>query len=294
MTVSTFDRRIPYPGNDVATVFAGPRAFLASDLSAYLTEDATGTVTVLAQDTDYTITGLGLTATDFTLAEAPATGFTLTLLRTLEYTQNTRFTNQGAFFAKLHEDEFDRGAMCDQQLADLISELSGELDGTIEEVNQITQDLITQVSAFDQRVTNLEETLVIEFPAASRMSFLELACSYRTGTFEEEENVARFTVPFDFTLVGIRGSVKVAQTSGDEIIVDMNRNGASLLDVKLHIDNGELSSTDDPESTEFPVFTEGGTALLAGDVISFDRDQVGDGTARGLQVTVWGYQTVAP
>ena len=131
MTITTYDRRLEYPGNDVATVFDGPRAFSTDDLSAYLTDDETEEVTNLELGVDYEVDGLRLANTVFTLTGAVPTGKTLTLLRTLTYTNATRFTNQGAFFAALHEDEFDRTAMRDQQLADLIGLLTERVDDII-------------------------------------------------------------------------------------------------------------------------------------------------------------------
>lgn len=120
MTVTVFDRRLEYPGNDIATVFDGPRAFDASDIAVYMVNDSTGDASLMVLDTDYTLDGLALANTEVTMDTAPATGFTLLVLRTLTYTNDTRFTDQGAFFASLHEDEFDRCAMRDQQLSELV------------------------------------------------------------------------------------------------------------------------------------------------------------------------------
>ncbi len=126
MTVLVNDRRLTYAGNDVATVFPGPRAFQAVHIYATLINDTTSVRTALVLGVNFEVTNLGLTETVVTLAEAPATGYTLELLRTLPIVQEARFTNQGQFFAKLHEDEFDYVTMILQQIADDLAQAGGE------------------------------------------------------------------------------------------------------------------------------------------------------------------------
>lgn len=120
MTVTTNDRRLTYPGNGVSTVFPGPRIFDADDLAVYEVDDATGTASLKVSPTYYTVTGITLPQSTVTLVAPLAAGTTLLLLRTVPYLQSTRFRNQGSFFPELHEDEFDRAAMRDQQLVDAL------------------------------------------------------------------------------------------------------------------------------------------------------------------------------
>ena len=119
MTVPADDRRKEYPGNGVTTVFAGPRAFAAGDISVYDVVDATG-VASLVSTNDYTLSGVNSTsATSITMDTAPASGHTLLILRTVDYTQETDITNQGAFLPEVIEDGFDALAQQTQQLADV-------------------------------------------------------------------------------------------------------------------------------------------------------------------------------
>jgi hypothetical protein len=118
MTVPSNDRHLQYDGNGVAKSFTGPKLTDADDLSVVLVDNASGDATDLVEVTDYVLSGVGLSSSAVELYTAPPTGSTLHLIRTVPYVQNTRFTNQGAFFPELHEDAFDAAAMRDQQLAD--------------------------------------------------------------------------------------------------------------------------------------------------------------------------------
>jgi hypothetical protein len=98
------------------------------------------------------------------------------------------------------------------------------------------------------------------------------------GTGKEQ-----FFMPRAVTLTAVRASLKVAQTSGALIKVDINRNGVTMLSTKLTIDNNERNSV---SATVQPVL--GLTALAANDELTFDIDEVGNGTAIGLKVTLLG------
>src|SRR5690606_31055027 len=117
MTISSNDRRKEYAGNGATTVFNGPRAFHASDVQVYLVETATGAASLVSTG-DYTLTGLGRAATRITMNVAPASGYTLLVLRTVPFNQPTDITNQGSFLPEIHEDSFDRQVMQIQQLGE--------------------------------------------------------------------------------------------------------------------------------------------------------------------------------
>lgn len=92
-----------------------------------------------------------------------------------------------------------------------------------------------------------------------------------------------FRMPYAFTLAAIRASLVTAQISGSIFTVDVNEAGASLLSTKLTIDNGEKTTT---TAAAAAVISD---AALADDAeITVDIDQVGDGTAKGLKVTLIG------
>ena len=95
-----------------------------------------------------------------------------------------------------------------------------------------------------------------------------------------------FRMPFAMTLTAIRGSLNVAQTSGNIVTVDVNESTSSILSTKLTIDNTEKTST----SPATPAVLSD-TSLADDAEITVDIDQVGDGTAKGLKVYLIGYRT---
>lgn len=92
-----------------------------------------------------------------------------------------------------------------------------------------------------------------------------------------------FRIPGNFTLNSVRASLSNAQVSGSVLTVDVNKNGVSVLGTLITIDNNEKTSVTatTPSVISVPNF-------LDDDEISIDVDQVGDGTAKGLKVTLIG------
>ena len=94
-----------------------------------------------------------------------------------------------------------------------------------------------------------------------------------------------FRMPYAFTVTGVRASLTTAQGSGSIFTVDINEGGASILSTKLTIDNTEKTST---TAATASVISD---VNLADDAeITIDIDQIGDGTAVGLKVTLIGHQ----
>jgi PDZ domain-containing secreted protein len=83
------------------------------------------------------------------------------------------------------------------------------------------------------------------------------------------------------TITGVRASLLTGQTSGSIFTVDINDSGTSILSTKLTIDNTEKTST---TAATAAVVSD---AAIADDAeITIDIDQIGDGTAKGLMVTI--------
>jgi hypothetical protein len=92
-----------------------------------------------------------------------------------------------------------------------------------------------------------------------------------------------FRMPYAFTLTGVRASLTTAQTSGSIFTVDINESGTTVISTKLTIDNTEKTST----TAATPAVIS--DSSLADDAeITIDVDQIGDGTAKGLKVTLLG------
>lgn len=106
MTIEAAASEVSYAGNDVTVVFAIPFAFdTSADLKVIRTSSA-GVPEVLT--TGFSVTGGSGSTGSLTMATAPATGETLTILDDPAQTQPTDYTDNDAFPAETHEDALDR------------------------------------------------------------------------------------------------------------------------------------------------------------------------------------------
>lgn len=122
MTVSTVVDHNDYTGNGVTTSFPYTfRIFNKTDLTVSVI-DLSENITMLALDTDYTVTNAGGYNGGNVVLTAPlATGWKISVARELEPTQETDLRNQGKFFAEVHEDAFDKLTMLIQQVGTMFS-----------------------------------------------------------------------------------------------------------------------------------------------------------------------------
>jgi hypothetical protein len=105
----------------------------------------------------------------------------------------------------------------------------------------------------------------------------------QAGKVTEGTSKIVYRQPRKITLTGVLAGLKTAQTSGDTLTVDIKVNGESILSTLLTIDNGETTS----ETAETPAVIDA-PEIDAGDEVSFDVTQVGDGTAVMLTVCLMG------
>ena len=112
---------------------------------------------------------------------------------------------------------------------------------------------------------------------------IQAAASDETTALTTGTAKVTFRLPAAFTLTGVRASLTTAQASGSIFTVDINMNGTSLLSTKLTIDNTEKTST--TAATPAVIST---TALTDDAEITVDIDQIGNGSAKGLKITLIG------
>ena len=112
---------------------------------------------------------------------------------------------------------------------------------------------------------------------------IQLAASDETSALSTGTEKVTFRMPYAMTLTAIRASLSTAQASGTIFTVDVNQGGSSIISTKITIDNTEKTST---TAAAPPVIS---TSALTDDAeITIDIDQIGDGTAAGLKVTLIG------
>ena len=119
--------------------------------------------------------------------------------------------------------------------------------------------------------------------AQAKAEYLVCAASDESTALTTGTSKITFRMPYAMTLSGVRCSLTTAQTSGSIFTVDINGGGTSILSTKLTIDNTEKTST---SAATAAVISD--TALSDDTEITIDIDQVGDGTAKGLKITLIG------
>jgi hypothetical protein len=112
---------------------------------------------------------------------------------------------------------------------------------------------------------------------------IQLAASDETTALTTGTAKVTFRMPYAMTVTEVRASLTTAQASGSIFTVDINEGGASILSTKLTIDNTEKTST-----TAATPAVISDTALADDAEITIDIDQIGNGTATGLKITLIG------
>lgn len=123
MTVeTTISRAGPYAGAGTVGPFPVPFRFLENGhLRLLKTNVATGAVSTLVLDTDYTVVGAGNDTGAVTLANILAAGYTLTILRNVPATQEADYVENDPFPAESHEMALDKLTMLVQQQGEVQS-----------------------------------------------------------------------------------------------------------------------------------------------------------------------------
>jgi hypothetical protein len=112
---------------------------------------------------------------------------------------------------------------------------------------------------------------------------IQLAASDETTALTTGTAKVTFRMPHAMTLTSVRASLTTAQASGSIFTVDINEGGATILSTKLTIDNTEKTST-----TAATPAVISDSALADDSEITIDIDQIGNGTATGLKITLIG------
>lgn len=140
-----------------------------------------------------------------------------------------------------------------------------------------TADLVFKTNNVD-RLKITDSGVFTGLPEAIQLAASDETTALTTGTAK-----VTFRMPFAMTLTAVRASLTTAQTSGSIFTVDINQSGSSVLGTKITIDNTEKTSV--TAATAATITT---SALTDDAEITIDIDQIGDGTAKGLKITLIG------
>lgn len=106
------------------------------------------------------------------------------------------------------------------------------------------------------------------------------AVSDETTALVAVPSVIKFRAPRQFTLTEVRASVSTAPTGAD-LVIDINKNGTTVLSTKLSIDDGQSTST---TATVPAVISD--SSITDDAEITIDIDQVGS-TVAGSGLKIW-------
>lgn len=120
MTVSASTSRADYNGNGITATFTVPFYFLDNaHIVVYKTVVATGVVTTLVLDSDYSVSGAGVVSGgSITCSAAPPSGIRISILRDVPLDQQTNYVEGDPFPAASHEQALDKLTMIVQQQAE--------------------------------------------------------------------------------------------------------------------------------------------------------------------------------
>ena len=123
-TVLSETTRVKYTCDGTTTVYAYPfTIYEDDDLLAVKSLTATGAETTLVLNTDYTVSGAGVTGggnLTLTAGSVCPSGYNLTILRNIELTQETDYVDGQAFSAESLESAIDKVTLIQQQQAEAI------------------------------------------------------------------------------------------------------------------------------------------------------------------------------
>jgi hypothetical protein len=128
MTIASTTSRTMYVGAGSVGPYAVPFRLLSDADVRVVRRSAADAETVLVLDVDYTVAGLLNATATITLTTALAVGETLSIRRAPSLLQPTSIQNQGSYFPKTHEDEFDRLVMQVQSLQDQLDRSAGVIE----------------------------------------------------------------------------------------------------------------------------------------------------------------------
>jgi hypothetical protein len=130
MSFSSLVNRNDYTGNGSVSSYSYTYKIFDEDHLLVTVATAAGVETTLTITTDYTVSGVGASGGGaITLVSAGqawltggnlTNGYTITIRRVVPHTQVVDIRNQGSFYPEVHEDEFDKLVMADQQQQDEI------------------------------------------------------------------------------------------------------------------------------------------------------------------------------
>lgn len=256
-----------------------------------------------------------------------ATGEKITMKPVLPQTQASHLQNQGGYFPSTVETALDKLTYMIQELQEEVDRSvkvsissTTDPDMLIDEINTSVSNAAASAAASASSASSSATqasnaaasaaaaaasaaSIATPIPVASGGTGATTAAGARTnlGISNSESFIATLTpdtgvvtvqnpartyrYPYAFTITSVKADLVTAQTSGSVITIDIKKNGTSIFSTLLTFDN-----TEDTTTTAATAAVLSTTSIAANDKITFHVTQVGDGTAKGLKVTIIGHQ----
>ena len=174
-----------------------------------------------------------------------------------------------------------------------VAQLGDDAVTTVQDIQYFATNgflLITTAATTYQTLSGMSSYLTVSAAASTygtitqaKKEYLVLAASDETTALTVGTSKITFRMPYAFTVSAVRASLSTAQASGSILTVDIKDSGTTILSTKLTIDNTEKTST---TAATAPVISD--TSLADDAEITIDINQIGDGTAKGLKITLIG------
>ena len=158
----------------------------------------------------------------------------------------------------------------------------------VKSLSTTTYPSLTELS-YAKGVTSAIQTQIdAKVSKTSVPVIIQLAVSDETTALTTGAAKVTFRMPHAMTLSEVRASLSTAQASGTILTMDINQNGSTIfISNWLTIDNTEKTSV--TASNPCIINT---TSLTDDSEITIDIDQIGNGTAKGLKITLIGTRSI--
>jgi hypothetical protein len=265
MSISTTNNRNDYVGAGTLAAYSYTFRILAEEDLQVVVEDLSGTRTTLTLGTDYTVSGVGLTAGgSVTLVDADqdwltssgflVTGYLLVIRRVRELKQLSDFRNQGDFFPETHEDAFDHCIMVDQQQQD---EIDRSLKAPETETTSIgplpsVEDRASKFAAYDADgdpiasdggisssipVSSYAETLLDDTSASAAQTTLGISTFVKTILDDADAATVRTTIGAGVLTNTASKTTTYSSTNADQFIPCNATSGAFQVNLYTAVGN---------------------------------------------------------
>lgn len=235
MTVQTTVSRADYNCNGATTAFTVPFYFIqSSHVRVLLTNIATGVSTTLVQGSDYNVSGAGNSSGgSVTTTTAYPSGYKLTILRNVPFTQLTAYPTNGPFPAASHERALDQLTMEVQQLGEAVGRsitLPAATTGVTTDLPAPVANDFLAWNAAGTGLTNVDASSLLTVAASSGFAYNTFTGDGVTTAFTLSANpgaVANLVVGVggvlqvpgdDYTLSGVQLQFTVAPPAGVKIL----------------------------------------------------------------------------